>query len=85
MEAQEMFQNILSAEYHGTIHDTPWQGDSFFFSLTFKKSLSEEDMTASIYVFTQIGIANSCTNVHLPVRQKPNLTTLHTFLNVISV
>jgi hypothetical protein len=52
MEVQGMFQNILSAEYHGTFHDTPWQGDSFFFSLTFKMSLCEEEMTSTIYGIT---------------------------------
>jgi hypothetical protein len=52
MEAQVTLQNILLAEYHGTFHDTPWQGDSFFFLLTFKTSLSEEEMISTIYVFT---------------------------------
>jgi hypothetical protein len=52
METQGMFQNILLVEYHGTFHDAPYQGDSFFFLLTFKTNLSEEEMTSTIYVFT---------------------------------
>jgi hypothetical protein len=52
MEGQGMFQNILLAEYHGTFHDIPWLEDSNFFLLTFKTSLSEEEMMSTIYVFT---------------------------------
>jgi hypothetical protein len=52
MEAQGMLQNILLAEYYGTFHHTNKQGDSFFFLLTIKTSLSEEEITSTIYVFT---------------------------------
>jgi hypothetical protein len=52
MEAQGMFQNIPLAEYHGTFHDTPLQEDSLLFFLTFKTSLSEEEMMSTIYVFS---------------------------------
>jgi hypothetical protein len=53
MKAQGMFHNILLADYYGTFHDTPYhQGASLLFLLTFKTSLSEEEMMSTIYVFT---------------------------------
>jgi hypothetical protein len=56
--------------------------NSEFLLLTFKKSLGEEEMMSAIYVCTSIGAAYSCSHVHLPVRQKPNLSTV--FLNLFS-
>ncbi len=47
-----MFHNIPLVEYRGTFHDTPLQEDSFFFLLTLKTSLSEEEMMSAIYVFS---------------------------------
>ncbi len=37
---------------------------------------------ATIYVFTSIGAADSCPNVHMPIRQKPNLSTTALYLTV---
>jgi hypothetical protein len=47
-----------------------------FLLLTFKMSLSVEEMTSTIYVCTWIGAADSCSNVHLPIRQKSNHSTI---------
>jgi len=44
-----------------TFHGTPRLEDGFFF-LTFKTSLSEEEIISTINVFTQIGAADSCAN-----------------------
>jgi hypothetical protein len=45
LEAQEMFQNILLAEYHGTFD----KKETFYLS-TFKMSLAEEEIASTNYV-----------------------------------
>jgi hypothetical protein len=62
-EAQGVFQNIL-------LEPSMTHPNKRFHLLTFKTSLSEEEMTSTIYVCTSIGAADYCSNVHLPVRQK---------------
>jgi hypothetical protein len=75
MEAQGMFQNILWQNIMEPSMTRLSKNDSFFFLLTFETSLSEEELMSTIYVFTLIGAAGSCTNVQLHVGQNPYLST----------
>jgi hypothetical protein len=55
MELRRIFQNILSAEYHGTFHDT--RSNKMLVEqilvIIFKTSLDEQEMMSLIYVFPQ--------------------------------
>ncbi len=69
-----MLQNILLPEYQRTFHDTPLT-KRFICLSTFKMSLGKEKIEPTIYVSTLIGASDSCPNIHMPVSQKPNLST----------
>jgi len=51
-EAQGMFQNILLAEDHGTLHDSPKQKVKRLFLFVNLQIKFEQEMTSTIYVQT---------------------------------
>jgi hypothetical protein len=74
-EVQGMFQNILLAEYHGTFHATPLTKRLILF-VNLQKQVWLKEITSTNYVCAYIGAADSCSNMRMSVRQKPNPFTI---------
>jgi hypothetical protein len=75
-----VFQNILLAAYHGTFHDAPSNKMNHLCCLTFKTSLDEQEMTSSIYVFTEIGAADFQPDITVASQAKTQ--SFHKFLKL---
>ncbi len=70
-----MFQNILLAEYRGNFHATPLT-KRFSLFVNLQKQVWLKEIASKTYVYAYIGAADSCPNMCMPVRQKPNPITI---------
>ncbi len=61
-------------ESYVTLHDSSSNKDSFVW--TFKQVGVRTEMTSTFVPGTKVAATDSCYNVHLPIKQNPNLSTV---------